>query len=419
MNNPQSAPDELRFDCPACQATLIVPAAAAGVQGPCPICREEIIGPDPANQLLARLPAPPAPPPEPEPEPAPEPPPAEEPASVEESPSTEEPPTAEEPPKAEELPTVEEVLPHAESAPAPARRRSRAAIIAGLLVTAVVSGLIGYYIGNLTSKKPEIAGNSTPEEPVDQGTQQSTPPDLQPSPGPDNTVADPTSKPDPPAPDVAGSSGLAPEAALRAFLNAADWKQRANHVLWPDQVGPMMEKHAAGHGDGPISYQSIELMEDDGQNSFFQVLTEEIPEGFPVALITTDEGPKVEWETFVGFYEDHFRHFIDGPADTTGAFDLLIWPADPPDEGNSWRYQLRAPMPGRETVAYARKNYTASARLVALFNGADGIDKDSLKQFSRDGVPIALKLAKRSTADKRTYIEILEVISVGWISGAP
>jgi hypothetical protein len=76
-------------------------------------------------------------------------------------------------------------------------------------------------------------------------------------------------------------------------------------------------------------------------------------------------------------------------------------------------------MPDRETVAYARKDVTASARLVALFNGADGIDKETLKEFARDGVPISLKLAKRSMADGRSYIEILEVISVGWISGEP
>jgi len=387
MNSPQSVPAELRFDCPACQATLIVPAAAAGVQGPCPICRQEIIGPDPANSLDARLPAPATPPPEP--------------------------PSVEEPPAPEEIPPPEE------SVPAPETCRPRTPLIAGLLLTAVVFGLIGYFVGNARKQAPEITRNSAPEVPVTPSPPERTPPEPQHSPAPGAQVADPATTPDTPAPTPVGSTDLAPEAALRAFLNAANWRHRANHVLWPDQVRPMMEKHAAEQGDGPIPYQSIELSEGDGQNRFFQVFTEEIPEGFPVAVIATDGGPKIEWETFIGFHEDHFRRFIEGPADKTGAFDLLIWPADPPDQGNSWRYRLRAPMPGRETVAYARKDYTASARLVALFNGADGIDEDTLKEFSRDGVPITLELAKRSTPDKRTYIEILEVISVGWISGEP
>lgn len=37
----------LSFTCAACQSPLTVPAALAGVTGPCPICREMITAPDP------------------------------------------------------------------------------------------------------------------------------------------------------------------------------------------------------------------------------------------------------------------------------------------------------------------------------------------------------------------------------------
>jgi hypothetical protein len=326
------------------------------------------------------------------------------------------------PPFPDETPApLEEALPSEESAPAaPARKKRRSLIpmLICLLITAVGFGLLGYYVGQIKKVPADIVEIPDAQIPASPIPPDGTEPKPKPKPRPVAPPIIPPTGPGPADPPVANTD-LAPEAALRAFLNAADWERRSIHVLWPDKIRPLMKKYAAEHGDGPIPYRSIEFTDGDGGNRFFQVFTEDIPDGFPVAVIASDEGPKIEWETFIGFHDDHFRHFIEGPVNKTGAFDLLIWPADPVEEGNAWLYQLRAPIPGRETVAYARKDSTASARLTALFNGADGIDKEALKEFARDGVPIALKLAKRSMTDGTPYIEILEVISVGWISGEP
>ncbi|MEM7385738.1 MAG: hypothetical protein AAF514_12410, partial [Verrucomicrobiota bacterium] len=45
----------MRFSCPSCQGILEVPITKAGVQGPCPRCAAEIIGPSPSHHLPARL----------------------------------------------------------------------------------------------------------------------------------------------------------------------------------------------------------------------------------------------------------------------------------------------------------------------------------------------------------------------------
>ena len=47
--------DALQFACPACQQELSIPAALAGVEGPCPRCGEQIAAPLPAAHLPARL----------------------------------------------------------------------------------------------------------------------------------------------------------------------------------------------------------------------------------------------------------------------------------------------------------------------------------------------------------------------------
>lgn len=42
-------PDVLRFGCPACRGELSIPAALAGVEGPCPLCGEHIAAPVPGQ----------------------------------------------------------------------------------------------------------------------------------------------------------------------------------------------------------------------------------------------------------------------------------------------------------------------------------------------------------------------------------
>ncbi len=403
MNPDSTAPAPVRFDCPACHAVLTVPAAAAGLHGPCPKCWQEIVSPDPARGLPARLPAvpplaieipdaaePPAPasPPVPEPLPEAEPEPA--------------PPSAPEAPPALPAPTV-----------AP-RSRGISWLISSLLSSAVFAA-VGFQLGK-RQRPPEIVnapavaaipGTPNPEPPPVVPT---TPPEPEPAPVP----VEPTPPPDP--------ARLTAEATLRAFLEAPDWKTRGDRVLDPAVILPALEKYAAQAGDGPFATTSVGFLEKTGDTHLFKVCTPAIPEGFPVAVTETTEGPMIDWESFIGFHDDHFRKFLEGPSGKSGIFDLLAKPE--PDAADTAaahfvRYRLRVPMPGRETVAWIPKESVALARLRAIFDGSGGFDRATVDRLAETGVPLVLALEKKTTNDGRDFIEIKDFVAIGWGPAGP
>ena len=218
----------------------------------------------------------------------------------------------------------------------------------------------------------------------------------------------------PPAPVVLDEPAqLSARSTLIAFLDAPDWKSRGAYVLLPESVMPAMEAHAKENGDGPIRTTSIRLQEARNGDYFYQVSTASIPDGFPVSVIATDEGPMVDWESFVGFHDDHFRKFIDGPFEQHAVLDLLVKPVG--EQGHFFRYRLAVPMAGREADAYVRKDSVVFARLRGVLEGSSAFDKATIDRFlAAAGVPMTLALVKRETGDGRSFFEIEDFVAPGW-----
>lgn len=381
----------MQFDCPACGAVLTVPAAIAGMQGPCPKCWQEIISPDPARGLPARRPAPPpvAVTPAPDLETAPAPVPAE-------------------PPRADAIPIADDCD---AAVPAP-RPRSKAKFVLAIGVPALAFAAVGYHFGK--GRRPPIIESPVLELPAEPPA--AAPAEPAPAPTPDETGQG--SQP-PPAP-VSSEAADAQE-ALIAFLGAPDWQARSAFVLSPEEIRPEMEKHARLNGDGPIPASAIQLLEISPPNSIFKVCTKAMPDGFPVPVTLTDDGPKIDWEAFTAFNDDHFRKLLVGPPDQNGIFNLLVKPetGDEPSPHYS-RYRLSVPMPGREATSWVRKDSVALARLKAVFEGAGGYDKDTVdKLVSETGVPLRLAVTKRTTNDGREYLEVVDLVAVGWAPAKP
>jgi hypothetical protein len=291
--------------------------------------------------------------------------------------------------------------------------KSKAGWVISLLLSSLAFAALGYHFGK--GQRPQLTA-VTPPGPDPVINQATTPPLPEPT---------PEIPPDPPAPDPAPSppAGLpTPEAALRAFLEAPDWKTRGDRVLSPDEILPAMEKHAAQVGDGPIATTSVTLLEVNGATHLFKVCTPAIPEGFPVAVVATDEGPMVDWESFIGFHDDHFRSFVQGPAGRSGIFDLFIQPL--PEQAGAAaahfvRFRLGVPMPGREAEAWIPKESVALARLRAILDGSGGFDKATVDLLlAADGIPVVLALEKKSTNDGRDFLEIKDLVAIGWSPAA-
>jgi hypothetical protein len=282
---------------------------------------------------------------------------------------------------------------------------SKTAFVGTCLLSAAVFASGGYLIGKSHQPAERTPTPSIPASP--------TPGPVSPSPAPvENTPPAVT----PAVPPAVPKEALTPQQALREFLDAPDWKTRSARVLTPEEVRPKMEKYAAEHGDGPIPVTAIELLQAVGLHHIYKVSTTALPEGFWVGVTQTDEGPMIDWETFIGFHDDHFKKLLDGPVNARGQFDVLVKPEpDSPDQPHFGRYRLRVPMPGRETVAWIRKDSMGLARLRALFEGSSGIDKPTIDQaVAEEGIPMVLTLVKRQTNDGRGYIEIEDFIAVSW-----
>ena len=273
----------------------------------------------------------------------------------------------------------------------------------------------GFQLGK-RHRPPEIvaapAGVAIPDTPKPEPppTVPATPPDPEPVPLP----VEPVPPPDPARPTA--------EATLRAFLEAPDWKTRGERVLDPADILPALEEYAAQAGDGPFATTSVRFLEKTGDTHLFKVCTPAIPEGFPVAVTDTTEGPMIDWESFIGFHDDHFRKFLEGPSAKSGIFDLLVKPeldATDAPAAHFVRYRLTVPMPGRESVAWIPKESVALARLRAIFDGSGGFDKTTVERLAETGVPLVLALEKKTTNDGRDFIEIKDFVAIGWGPAGP
>jgi hypothetical protein len=281
---------------------------------------------------------------------------------------------------------------------------------------ALTLAALGYYFGK--DLKPVIFESSMLGHPSSHQQPAVSPapasaPQPAPAPTPDETGQG-LRPPPAPVPSEAHDA----QEALMAFLGAPDWQARSAFVLSPDEVRPAMEKHAKENGDGPIPASTIHLNEEQSAPPVFvfKVCTKAMPDGFPVPVMLTDEGPKIDWESFTAFNDDHFQKLLVGLPDQSGILNLLVKPEVGEEPSPHWvRYRLSVPMPDREATAWVRKDSVAQARLKAVFDGAGGYDKDTINQLvSATGVALRMAIAKRRTADGREFIEVVDMVAVGW-----
>ena len=334
----------------------------AAVQGPCPICHQEIVAPDPARGHEARI----APPPPPD----------------------------------EAQRQTEATAPPEEPAPAP-HRGTRSTPIC---LTAAVCLLAGYLIG--VRSRPELPTVKPPVK-IPAAHREA------PAPEPDGDETNvPPSQPEAPEPEPLKAS-VAAEAALKAFLDAPDWATRASHVLSPETVRSAMEVYSHTMPDGPTPYESITV-----QNSYtdrstgnalfiFELVTTAHPTGIPVAVVEADGSWQVDWQTFIEFHDNHFDSFANGPIGESGRFHLIV--STPPTEraANTENehfssFLLDPPMPDRQRLAYVRKPSAIHA---------------TLKAATADGTVFTpvLELTKIETPSGKTYLEITGVVAEDWL----
>lgn len=286
--------------------------------------------------------------------------------------------------------------------------------VLSLLLTAVVCLVVGYFVGlrsnwlvaNTPFPKLEIP-QPDPEPPTKTVLVKPPASDL-----PTTSPPPPPPAPEiPPAAENIKASAMA-EAALKAFLEAPDWTTRNAHVLLAEKMRAAMQAYSLESNDGPTPYESISVEnsytdKDSGSTLFiFKVTTKQHPQGFPVAVAETSSGWQVDWESFIEFRDDLFKSFVEGPAGKTGRFHLIVTAPPQARAANTENehfssFLLDPPLPGRQRMAYVKKTSEIH---------------DRLKQMTSNGIftPV-LEVAKRTTPDGKSYLEITRIIAEDWL----
>lgn len=378
-------PDFIQFPCPACGITLRIPLEIAGeLAAPCPQCSQKIVPPDPvtgraAFAVWSRKPAP-APPPV--------------------------------------FPAVQP-----SSSGASVRAESPAWVFCVLLATGLAFSA-GWFFGKQSSEN-KIAKSLAPAAPAAPQLPRSAPTEtpIVPPPvtarveAPENrpVLVKPNLTPEIPLP--AGprkTAALQAEETLRAFLDAPDWPRRAAYVSDAARVRPLMKRYAENHPDGSTAFSDLTLESTTtdpathGTLFVFLVKTSSRPAGFPVAVYESADGWLVDWETFVEFRDEHFKTLANGPAGAARALHVIVSrPSEEQSAATENEYFssfLAGPALGGKQTVYVRKGTEAQRQLAAATENGPS-------------APV-LTIAKRSTPDDKSYLEITGVIAGDWMKGS-
>ncbi|WP_395717399.1 hypothetical protein [Prosthecobacter sp.] len=203
----------------------------------------------------------------------------------------------------------------------------------------------------------------------------------------------------------------AAEAVLGKFLQAADWKQRALLARDKLRVAPLMSAYYAKNADGPIPFDSIVEAADVSAKLSEHVV---VFQGGGRRLATvehTAEGPRVDWESFVGAGEMAWSDFIDSKPATPSLFRVLVSPAG--------HYENQFGNPA-ELACYSLRNISEpGAKVVYGYvskSSPMAREIDYWVQKSNDAtVPMILRLKfpLDATADFQVWIH--QFVQSGWV----
>jgi hypothetical protein len=135
----------------------------------------------------------------------------------------------------------------------------------------------------------------------------------------------------------------------------------------------------------------------------YEVATEAHPEGFPVAVVRTEQGWKVDWRSFVEFQDDHFSRFAGGQGGDTGKFRLLVRVtnfATPKIEGFTG-FRIDPPMAGRDRYGFVATDSELHRILAAA---------------AEPGHPAfaVLELKRHPAEGGKNWLEITAIVEPNW-----
>lgn len=203
----------------------------------------------------------------------------------------------------------------------------------------------------------------------------------------------------------------AAEEVIGKFLRAENWKQRAPLVRQATRVEPLMSIFYSKNADGPMAFDSLVEAKEISPMFSEHVVVFEGGGRRQATVEHTAEGPKVDWESFVGAGEMAWSDFLESKPGTPRLFRVLVSPAGHfenqfGDPSLLQCYSLRCVSEPGAKVVYGYVNKSSSlAREIDYW----------LQQSSDATVPMTLRLKfpLDATADFQVWVH--QLVQSGWM----
>jgi hypothetical protein len=204
-----------------------------------------------------------------------------------------------------------------------------------------------------------------------------------------------------------------PLEALKKFLAAPNWKERAKFIQLPEKVRPDMEEYYRSHPDGPQEPTSITFMTSarvpDGKYSvyLFHVTFPDLPQGFPAAVEETAAGWRVDWRSFVEFRDGHLKKFLSEYQELPASFQIKLqrthyFDKDVPNLDARYCFRVSAPIYGHDGYVFVDKSDSIVGPKIA----------DKLGWAEVHHVIAKLKWVKTPTGHQ--FIELRDIVANSW-----
>lgn len=204
-----------------------------------------------------------------------------------------------------------------------------------------------------------------------------------------------------------------PLKVLHSFLQARTWTERLRYCLDPERIRTAFRAYYRGPRETPEKYTSVvfcgssPLPDSPYSVHVFHVTFADLPEGFPVSIMETKDGWKVDWDAYVEFRDARLKKFLSKYQDAPATFRVRVerthyFDSQVPDLDNKYCFRVSAPIDGHDGYVFVDKN--------------DSIAVPKLEPYLAWGTVhhITVKLKWVKGLQKHSYVELRDVVSPSW-----
>ncbi len=207
---------------------------------------------------------------------------------------------------------------------------------------------------------------------------------------------------------------------LKPFLTGADVEFVVANSCRGEELRSTIEKYYENRA--PRRFEAVTarqfLQEDSHEDGAYRVFLVSLDGGartYPVMIREEEGAAKVDWESFIEFFDEHYVDFLESSEEVETRLRLVIervesYPgklgADTPDLAKYWLYRVNPPYGGLNEYS----------RVVFLKSDSDAASRlDEVVGVNDDALAVIVELKKQESSNGEGLIFITDYCQDGWL----